>query len=350
MGKIQYTAAAAALFLCLAGCGVSVEDGQAEEQKAEESAEAEEREEEQEADRSSSENREKTGETGAEYGGSREKIILGGNSYTVEEDQSFDTDLNHFGRVRFVTADPDTSGGAEFFLDRGGRLIYRFPEFPWAAGEEERCGAFLKTEAVAFRDVNGDGKEDVLALARYENGRRTQLYLGTESGFAADVTAALLADEAGADGTVDQFLKFDGKRRKEEAERMREVLGLDEAAVRDFAGQFAECAASGERERAVSMIEYPVEVRTPSASVRVSDEEELLPYFDQVFSPEFIRQLRDDMSRIGWTDRGAFLGDGSLWLAKKGSRIAIISAASGESGIFPPGQEITAGPVPVGRE
>lgn len=340
MGRWLYIAAAA---LLLAGCGArengpsvsgnesTVQAGQGWKDEsagtgetAEENAGAEEA------------FRENAGET-VSYEREGSFLMLDGRPFTVDEDQSFDTELNRFGAVRFITAVPgQPEEDVEFLLEKDGELSYRFPHFPQADAGPER-GAFLQVNAVSFCDVNGDGKQDVIALTAYEKRGQTDLYLGTERGFVPDYTAAVLADDAGAGNTVEEFRKYDEKRRRENEKRMEQVLGFDEAAVRDFAGQFIACAEAGETERAASMIQYPVTVRTASGEFTANKEEDLLPCFDQIFDEEFMARLKDDMSLIGWDETGAFLGDGSLWLAKRGSRMAVISAGTEEESVRPAG-------------
>lgn len=170
--------------------------------------------------------RENAGET-VSYEREGSFLMLDGRPFTVDEDQSFDTELNRFGAVRFITAVPgQPEEDVEFLLEKDGELSYRFPHFPQADAGPER-GAFLQVNAVSFCDVNGDGKQDVIALTAYEKRGQTDLYLGTERGFVPDYTAAVLADDAGAGNTVEEFRKYDEKRRRENEERMEQVLGFD---------------------------------------------------------------------------------------------------------------------------
>jgi hypothetical protein len=79
----------------------------------------------------------------------------------VVASQSFNTRFKGFGAVRFVTL-RDTAGGpakCRFELRRGGRTLYRFP-----AARTDQWSCFDVT-AISFRDVNGDGRKDVLVLA-----------------------------------------------------------------------------------------------------------------------------------------------------------------------------------------
>ena len=129
MGRWLYIAAAA---LLLAGCGArenvpsvsgnesTVQAGQGWKDEsagtgetAEESAGAEEA------------FRENAGET-VSYEREGSFLMLDGRPFTVDEDQSFDTELNRFGAVRFITAVPgQPEEDVEFLLEEDGELSYR---------------------------------------------------------------------------------------------------------------------------------------------------------------------------------------------------------------------------------
>jgi hypothetical protein len=80
--------------------------------------------------------------------------------------QSFDAELAGFGQVRFVSLIDHRSGPGRcrFELRRGGRVVYRFPE-PHANNWSCR-----EITAVAFADVNGDGRQDVIVMAKAVTG------------------------------------------------------------------------------------------------------------------------------------------------------------------------------------
>ena len=83
-------------------------------------------------------------------------------------EQSFETELDGWGKVFFVSLTPN--GGSqrpEFLLIKEGETVYTFPE-----ASQEPAGRFTAVSAVAFQDYNGDGKKDVLVLASYGDGER----------------------------------------------------------------------------------------------------------------------------------------------------------------------------------
>ena len=80
----------------------------------------------------------------------------------VIEDQSFQTDLDGWGEVSFISAAPDGDGRRDvaFYLAKDDRIVYRFP-----APDSE---GFRRVLSIAFRDFNEDGKKDVIALIERE--------------------------------------------------------------------------------------------------------------------------------------------------------------------------------------
>ncbi|ADO59044.1 hypothetical protein [Paenibacillus polymyxa] len=94
---------------------------------------------------------------------------LNTDQYEIEESQSFQTTLEGFGKVRFVstkTRENEIPKNYFFLLDDRERIIYSFPDMygnEWWYADEV-------IEAVAFRDVNKDGLKDIIIIAYYETG------------------------------------------------------------------------------------------------------------------------------------------------------------------------------------
>ncbi|WP_348623820.1 DUF4163 domain-containing protein [Paenibacillus peoriae] len=92
------------------------------------------------------------------------------DQYEVEESQSFQTTLEGFGKVRFVSTYGYPEGLRKFFfflLDNQGHILYPFPDF---YGNREWVARYGGVEAVAFKDVNKDGLKDVIIIADVDNG------------------------------------------------------------------------------------------------------------------------------------------------------------------------------------
>jgi hypothetical protein len=92
------------------------------------------------------------------------------DQYEVAESQSFQTTLEGFGKVRFVSTYGYPEGLRKFFfflLDDQGHILYPFPDF---YGNREWVARYGGVEAVAFKDVNKDGLKDVIIIANVDNG------------------------------------------------------------------------------------------------------------------------------------------------------------------------------------
>lgn len=94
------------------------------------------------------------------------------NKYMIPE-QSFDVTLDDWGKVKFVSCKPtyDVSPQeyAAFFLIRDEQILYRFP-YRYEDNTIGSSGMFNNVGAVAFRDVNNDGKEDIIIICYYFSG------------------------------------------------------------------------------------------------------------------------------------------------------------------------------------
>ncbi|URJ36173.3 DUF4163 domain-containing protein [Paenibacillus polymyxa] len=92
------------------------------------------------------------------------------DQYEIEESQSFQTTIEGFGKVRFVSTYGYPEGFRKFFfflLDDQGHILYPFPNF---YGNREWVARYGGVEAVAFKDVNKDGLKDVIIIADVDNG------------------------------------------------------------------------------------------------------------------------------------------------------------------------------------
>ena len=81
-------------------------------------------------------------------------------------EQSFETELDGWGKIFFVSVMPQGESGApKFMLIKNGETVYTFPET-----SKNPDGKFEAVSAVAFQDYNKDGKKDVIVLAEYGSG------------------------------------------------------------------------------------------------------------------------------------------------------------------------------------
>ena len=82
------------------------------------------------------------------------------------KDQSFETELDDWGKVFFASIAPTDGGGEPVFaLLKNEEIVYTFPDAKMSTESK-----FTGVSAVAFRDYNQDGKKDVIVLVTYSDG------------------------------------------------------------------------------------------------------------------------------------------------------------------------------------
>ncbi|URJ43283.3 hypothetical protein MF628_002883 [Paenibacillus polymyxa] len=95
--------------------------------------------------------------------------------YTIQREQSFTTTLNGWGDVKFISTlkDEETNDliHAKFFLEVNSdknvenKILYEFPEFYGNNGK-----VIDRIKAVSFKDLNKDGRTDIVIIADYITG------------------------------------------------------------------------------------------------------------------------------------------------------------------------------------
>lgn len=91
--------------------------------------------------------------------------------YMIPE-QSFDVTLDDWGEVTFVACKPTYKiehEYASFYLLRDEQILYRFP-YRYEDNTMGHEGSFDSVGAVAFRDINDDGKDDIIVIVYYYSG------------------------------------------------------------------------------------------------------------------------------------------------------------------------------------
>jgi hypothetical protein len=94
--------------------------------------------------------------------------FLAENGLRVFENQSFSTEFENFGKVRFVTGGVEGDNPFElrvYLTDDNGNVIYTFPDF-----YGNNWSMLTEVSAVAFKDVNRDGLKDIIIIAYYMTG------------------------------------------------------------------------------------------------------------------------------------------------------------------------------------
>ena len=96
----------------------------------------------------------------------------------VIQEQSFEVELDHWGKVRFVSYLPSDDVYKEdvsFVLTKDNRIIYHFPAFyENNSTDNDGIGTFDSVEVIGFQDIDGDGEKDVIAIINYVTGAGPQ--------------------------------------------------------------------------------------------------------------------------------------------------------------------------------
>lgn len=115
------------------------------------------------------------------------------NEYMIPE-QSFDITLDDWGEVKFVSCEPPRPQWvfeASFVLIRDEQILYKFP-YLYEDNKKDYPGCFDSIGAVAFRDINDDGKKDIIIIFYYYSGAgptgmvprtKIRIYLAGENEF-----------------------------------------------------------------------------------------------------------------------------------------------------------------------
>lgn len=137
------------------------------------------------------------------------------NRYMIPE-QSFDIVLDGWGEVTFVSCKPlswQSYRETPFFLLKDNQILYKFPS------QNGSGGLFDSVGAVAFRDINDDGKDDIIIIINYITGAGPQgmiprpaarIYLAGENEFylAEDMEDDVAQQILLEDMTIDNICNF----------------------------------------------------------------------------------------------------------------------------------------------
>ncbi len=155
------------MLLCTGGCGK--EDENKAEAAASETLDIEENNRRNSDEKNLGENagrdNEAEGAPGENQNGENQSVSIEG----MIKEQSFEVELEGWGKVFFVSIAPSEGNGHPgFILVKDGETIYTFPKTSEATGDK-----FVEVSAVSFQDYNQDGKKDVIVLVTYGNGEST---------------------------------------------------------------------------------------------------------------------------------------------------------------------------------
>ena len=140
----------------------------------------------------------------------------------IIQDQSFTVDLNDWGSVEFVSYKPEPDIDLEdvsFYLAKDNQVIYEFPYYCEDNNSGNYFGLFYNVEAVGFRDLSNDGKDDIIIIISYIPGvgpegavprPHARIFLAEEKGFcvAEDMMADVSEHIEKKDLTVDNVYQY----------------------------------------------------------------------------------------------------------------------------------------------
>ena len=282
--------------------------------------------------------------------------------------QSFDVTWKNWGDVRFVSYAPPAGrvhDDAAFYLTKNDEILYEFPQ-AW----DEGCApwTFESVDMVSFRDIDGDGNEDVIAILSYITGAgpqaavpfpTTRIFMGDGTKFVIDTELSEAVDEAHANENISTIMDFiknrtapvkgEGADKTAEAgtgaktdsaspesgageDKMYEITGIRETDARAFLKKFIGHVKAGEKAEASRMIAFPRKVILPDQEVTVESPEAFLTYYDEIFTEDFKERLSQFMAEdsIWWNYRGVAVGNGEIWLNESDGALWIVTLNSAE--------------------
>ena len=139
------------------------------------------------------------------------------NKYMIPE-QSFDVTLDDWGDVTFASCRPTSwhvNEEPSFFLVRDDQILYKFP----CNNLKDYGGMFDSIGAVAFRDINNNGKKDIIIIFNYVSGAgptgmiprpALRIFLAGENEFylAEDVMTDVEQHILGKDMTIENICNY----------------------------------------------------------------------------------------------------------------------------------------------
>ena len=130
--------------------------------------------------------------------------------------------MKEWGTVEFVSYEPESGIELDYvssYLVKGNQVIYEFPYYCEDNNSGNYFGLFYSVDAVGFRDLNNDGKDDVLIIISYIPGvgpegavprPHARIFLAEEKDFyvAEDMMTDVSDYIAGEDLTVDNVYQY----------------------------------------------------------------------------------------------------------------------------------------------
>ena len=264
--------------------------------------------------------------------------------------QSFDVTWKNWGEVRFISYAPPADHAhddVKFYLSKNNEIVYEFPK-AWAEGSLP--WTFESVDMVSFRDIDGDGYEDVITIISYITGAGTEamvpfpttrIFLGDGTKFVLDAELSEAVDKAQANESISTIMEFINNRTSPDAgysesaggeDQMYEITGIREEEAKAFLKKFAAHVKAGEKKEASRMIAFPKKVVLPDKQVTVQSPEEFLAYYDEIFTADYRERIGQLMAEddVWWSYRGVAVGNGEVWLNERDGTLWIEALNNGE--------------------
>lgn len=256
------------------------------------------------------------------------QVSIGDRVFKIIENQSFQVNLEGWGDIFFVSCEPSEAlDTPHFFLTKGDNILF---SFPWADSGQE--GVFDGVRFVAFPDIDGDGRKDVVISAGKLSGTAAgggssgilSVYYNQGDRFdrAETITRELRNRWEGGDPDYGSVIK-DIEIYEDETSNK---------AIR-FAKNVQEYVRTDNREALASVIRFPIDLYVGDERMTLRERKDFIEHYDDIVHASFRQPLY--YADTEWLDadaRGYSLWE-LFWFEDTGDRKFMIYKINNEPGL-----------------
>lgn len=243
----------------------------------------------------------------------------------IIEDQTFSgITLGDYENVRFTTSKITQDGRdrVEYSLMSDGSVVYNFPS------AYEYWYFMSEVNFIAFRDINGDGRKDVITSEQYVTGAgekgavpfsMTRIYLnqGSEFLFAEGLSVSIgnkLDASRPEEYTIENILTI-----------LEEPVycsfggadGWSKGEVESFAFLVKNDILNDNREALSKKISYPLNIVRNGEQLQITTPEEFISRYDDILNMQVIYDVEGaETEDLFWNQYGVMLGTGAIWFSR----------------------------------